>query len=156
MMKYIKSLFTVSFMMLAAQAAWAEEQSCEVIVVADVEGESQEALLAASKFLPADDFIQSVYDDEDGHMTTVDDLPIRAVMCRRDNIIPTLRDAPLLQTGLSLSLSQNFDSADSGLLTVYDDGKAFKSQYSGPPLTETQEAALADVLNIFDLQRAIK
>lgn len=134
----------------------AEDQSCEVIVVGVVDNETQEAIMAASHFLPADDFLDTVYDNTEGHLKTMNDLPIRAVMCERQNIIPTLRDVPLLQTGLSLTLSQDFNAAESGLLTIYDGGEDYKAEYSGPPLSEAQEAELTEMLKIFDLQRLVK
>ena len=63
------------------------------------------------QFADASIFLESVYDDEEGHLETSFDIPIRAVMCQREDLIPTMRDLPILQTGLPLSLSQDFVSA---------------------------------------------
>ncbi len=108
------------------------------------------------QFADASIFLESVYDDEEGHLETSFDIPIRAVMCQREDLIPTMRDLPILQTGLPLSLSQDFDSTTSGLLTLYDAGADFKAEYSGPDLSPEDEDKLRSTLEIFNFQKSIK
>ena len=67
-----------------------------------------------------------------------------------------MRDLPILQTGLPLSLSQDFDSSTSGLLTLYDAGTDFKAEYSGPDLSPEDEDKLRSTLEIFNFQKSIK
>jgi len=86
-------------------------------------------------------------------LKTAQNKPIRAVMCPRARLIPTMRDFPVLQTGLPLSLSENFDDPKAELLTVFDAGNEFKAEYSGPTLSPALEAELRDRLEIFNLQK---
>ena len=108
------------------------------------------------QFADASIFLESVYDDKDGHLETSSNIPIRAVMCRREDLIPTMRDLPVLQTGLPLSLSQDFDSSTSALLTLYDAGEDFKADYSGPDLSPKDAERLKSTLEIFNFQKSIK
>jgi len=108
------------------------------------------------QFSGAAQFFESVYDEIPGHIETLAGLPVRAIICRRDNLVPTMRDLPLLKTGLPLSLSQDFDSTTSGLLTLYDAGTDFKAEYSGPELSPEDRKSLGDTLEIFNLQKFIQ
>lgn len=142
-------LFAVSLASTALPVA-AQTSTCEIVLM------PQGGLVADGQFADATAFLDSVYDGEDGHVKTLGDLPIRAVMCQRDNLVPTMRDLPLLKTGLPLSLSQDFDSRASGLLTLYDAGADFKAEYSGPDLLPDDEKRLRDTLEIFNFQKFIK
>ena len=105
-----------------------------------------------SSYRPAGAFLSSVYDDQAGHIEDIDGHKIRAVFCQRRSAIPTLRDFPILETGVALSLSQNFDSASSDLtLTRFIDG-AFQATYSGPGLDPQEQLKLDDILEIFNFQ----
>ena len=139
---------------LLAPAATADDNiaACEVILLQDIKGEANEERMQVASYRSAVDFIASVYDEEDGHITKVDDLTIRGLICVRDNVIPTLRDFPIVATGIPMSLSQNFESTTSGLMTIYFKGETFQHKYSGPDLTETELASLTDALETFNLQ----
>lgn len=134
---------------VASMPAAAQAQDCEIVLL-PIGGKA-----ADGTFASAAKFLETVYDGKKGHMTSVDDVPIRAVMCRRDDLIPTMRDLPILKTAISLSLSQDFESKTSGLLTIYDAGEDFKAEYSGPPLSPREEKRLRDTLEIFNFQKSI-
>ena len=87
-------------------------------------------------FIPAEDFVYSVFDGEDGHMTEVDGHSIQAVMCKRRYLVPTEFDLRLIETRIPLYLSQNFDSPDSDLMAVYYKDEEFQYQYTGSDLPE--------------------
>jgi len=126
--------------------------SCEVILLQEIKDEEMQGSAQVASYRPAADFIASVYDDEDGHMTEIDDNTIRGVMCTRKSVIPTEFDFPIIATGVPLSLSQNFESTTSGLITIfYGDGK-FEYQYGGPDLTEAEQTMLDDRMEILNFQ----
>lgn len=149
-----RAIFSLLGLVLLAPSASSGDNiaACELILLEDIKGEANEERMQVASYRPAADFIASVYDEEDGHLTQIDDLTIRGLMCVRDNVVPTLRDFPLVATGIPMSLSQNFESTTSGLMTIYFEGGTFKHKYSGPDLTETEQASLADALETFNLQ----
>ncbi len=149
--KRITTGILMALMCPALAIAQEANTSCEIVLMPNDGG------VEDGQFADADAFLESVYDgNNDGHMTMFGELPIRAVMCQRENLVPTMRDLPLLKTGLPLSLSQDFDSSMSGLLTLYDAGADFKAEYSGPSLSPEDEKKLRDTLEIFNFQKFIK
>ena len=149
MMKTRLYLMSVLIWGVSASAS-AQSSNCEIVLM-PLGGSAAEGT-----FTDAEGFLDSVYDGEEGHLSSVADVPIRAVMCERGTLVPTMRDLPILKTGLPLSLSQDFDSNTSGLLTLYDAGKDFKAEYSGPKLSEDDEKELRSTLEIFNFQKFIK
>ena len=127
---------------LTPQALADNIANCEVILLQEIEDEEMKGSAQVASYRPAADFIASVYDEEEGHITEIDDSTIRGVMCQRRSVVPTEFDFPIITTGIPLSLSQNFESTESGLITIfYGDGK-FEYQYGGPDLTEEEQALL--------------
>lgn len=122
-------------------------EGCEIVLIEPV---AKGASLAS--YRPADDFIESIYDDAEGFLETVDSLKVRAVMCTRDRVIPQLRDFPILASGVHFSISNNFDSHDSQFMTVFYKAGTFQHKFSGPTLTEGEQIALRDVMEIYNLQ----
>ena len=149
MMKTRLYLMSVLIWGVSASAS-AQSSNCEIVLM-PLGGSAAEGT-----FADAEGFLDSVYDGEEGHLSSVADIPIRAVMCERGTLVPSMRDLPILKTGLPLSLSQDFDSNTSGLLTLYDAGKDFKAEYSGPKLSEDDEKELRSTLEIFNFQKFIK
>ena len=126
--------------------------NCEIVLIEQVTKEVERADAQLASFRPADDFLSSVYDGETGFQTQIDGLSIRGVMCQRAKILPTLRDFPVLATGIPLSLSDDFDRPDSQLMTIfYRDGK-FQYKYSGEDLDQTEHNKLVDIMDVFNLQ----
>jgi len=143
-------LFAAAFASAMAVPASAQSSECEIVLM------PMDGRAADGQFSDASTFLDSVYDGDEVHMESVGDLPVRAIMCRRDDLVPTMRDLPILKTGLPLSISQNFDSPASALLTLYDAGADFKAEYSGPKLSPADEKRLRDTLEIFNFQKFIK
>lgn len=142
----LRFIFSVSLLGFAISAS-AQSSECEIVLM------PEGGRTADGQFANAAVFLESVYDAEDDHLKISDGLPIRAVMCQRQDLIPTMRDLPILKTGLPLSLSQDFDSKTSGLLTLYDAGDDFKAEYSGPKLSPQEEDKLRSTLEIFNFQK---
>lgn len=122
-------------------------EGCEIVLIETV---AKGASLAS--YRPADDFLESIYDDEDGFQETVDSLKVRAVMCTRDRVIPQLRDFPILSSGVQFSISNDFDSHDSQFMTVFYKAGKFQHKFSGPTLSDGELIALRDVMEVYNLQ----
>ncbi len=124
---------------------------CEAVMIEEIkEGERTGAVVQT--FAPAVDVLASIYDDEDGHMAEIDGKPVKAILCERTDVIPTLRDFPILATGIPLALSTDFDATDSRSVTLYfKDGK-FHHVFKGEELDETDQAKLTDAMEVFNLQ----
>ena len=125
---------------LSTTAAADNVAHCEVLIIqviadAALDGEAQVVTYGS-----AVSYIESVYDNEDGHITHVADQPIRALMCNLNDVIPAESDYALIATGIPFILSQDFDSADTDSLTMFwRDGK-LDYVYKGYPLSsEAQE-----------------
>lgn len=133
--------------------AWADNiAGCEVVLMEKIAQEGLEGSAEVASFRPAEEFIASIYDDETEVLREIDGLAIRAIMCKRQSVIPSLRDFPIVATGTPFMISQNFDSTESGLTTVYfQDGK-FRSSYKGPELDAEMDAKMTDRMEVFNLQ----
>lgn len=150
-MTFIRRLFAaLSLCALLTPAAFAQSAECEIVLM-PAGGAPEDG-----SFADASAFLETVYDGEKGVMRAAGDLPIRSVMCRRDDLIPTMRDLPILKTGLPLSLSQDFESTTSGLLTLFDAGADFKAEYTGPPLSPEEQKRLRSTLEIFNFQKFVQ
>ncbi|WP_371396383.1 hypothetical protein [Fretibacter rubidus] len=147
---------SIFILALTVGTAALADDSCEIVTMDLTVSEKTEDNVRTAKFHDAKDFIDSVYDDTEGHIKEVDGKAVLAVMCERDTLLPQLRDLPLIKTGLPLSLSQDFDSTESGLLTVYDDGTAYRTDYTGPETLAPDTQKLKDVMEIINLQRLTK
>ncbi len=138
-------------------AASAQTQSdgangCEVILLERVMDQGQPGAATLVSYRPANDFLDSVYDDQPGIAHEMDGQPIRGLLCTRPSVIPTLRDFPILATGVPLSLSQDFDRPDSALMMLYYKDGQFQHSYKGPDLSSADQAALIDIMGIFNMQ----
>lgn len=134
----------------SAQAADAPD--CQILImealeVKDAAGEAQMA-----SFFPATDFITSVQDEISGHISEVNSQKIQALMCTRNDIIPTESDYGFLATGIPFVLSQDFDSPDTDSLTIKWIDDKFKYAYKGFPLSDEAQATLKDRLAEFSDQ----
>jgi len=123
---------------------------CEVVLMEQIKQEDSEGVTEIASFRPAADFIASAYDEDIDVLRKIDDLPIRAVMCKRQSIIPSESDFPIVATGIPFMISQNFDSTETGLTTIYFKDGAFRSNYKGPELSEAVEADLKARLENFN------
>jgi hypothetical protein len=135
---------------IAAAPAGAQSSTCQLMLLPSSAAQNK------AEYIDAADFLGRVYDGSQTPKKTAQNKPIRAVICPRARLIPTMRDFPILNTGLPLSLSENFDDPNAGLLTVYDTGAEFRADYSGPKLSPALEDELRDRLEIFNLQKLAK
>jgi hypothetical protein len=102
---------------------------CEVVVsneVVDAEG----GRMTVASYQSAEPFLSGVFDPKVPLTLEVDGSLIRGIICVRNDLVPTEKDYAVLATGIPLSLSQNFDSADSDILTVYFRDGAFAHKYT--------------------------
>lgn len=118
--------------------------ACEVVIMKPVLQEQGKAngdkpAMIAS-FLPAGDFIYSVFAGKVD--AEVDGQPIRGLMCKRMNVLPTEFDLKLVETGVPLYLSQDFDSPTSALMSIQTDNGRFIYEYKGPNMSKGDEESL--------------
>jgi len=125
---------------------------CEVVLMETIKQEGLEGTAEVASFRPAEDFIASIYDDETEILREIDGLPIRAIMCKRKSVIPSLQDFSIVATGTPFMISQNFESSESGLTTIYFKNGEFRSSYKGPDLDEDTAAEITERLEAFNLQ----
>jgi len=134
--------------------AWSTDSvsSCEVMMVEklDIDGEDKKAVMQS--FAPADDFLTSVYDAKTDIIREVEGRKIQAVLCQRSEVIPTLRDFQILASGIPMAISTDFDTSDSRSVTIYFKDSKFHSVVKGPDLSEDEQAELADMMSVFNLQ----
>ncbi len=125
---------------LSTTAAADNVAHCEVLIIQVIADAALDGEAQVVTYGPAVSYIESVYDNEDGHITHIADQPIRALMCNRNDVIPAKSDYALIATGIPFILSQDFDSADTDSLTMFwRDGK-LDYVYKGYPLSsEAQE-----------------
>ena len=125
-----------------ASSAWAGNVAhCEALIMQVLTDEGEGETQVAS-FRPAVNFLASLYDEEDGHLTEIEGFPIRAIMCRRKDVIPSEEDYPILATGVPFALSQDFDSPDTDSLTMFWKDGEIEQVYKGVPLSEEAQSIL--------------
>lgn len=123
---------------------------CEVVLMEKIKQQDNEGVTEIASFRPAADFIASAYDEELEILREIDGLPIRAIMCKRKSVVPGESDFPIVATGTPFMISQNFDSTETGLTTIYFKDGEFRSDYKGPDLSEKVEAELKARLKAFN------
>jgi len=115
---------------------------CEVVLMEKIDQEDNEGVTEIASFRPAADFIASAYDEETEVLREIDGLPIRAIMCKRQSVVPSEADFPILATGTPFMISQNFDSTKTGLTTVFFKDGEFRTKYNGPELSAAVKAEM--------------
>jgi len=144
--------FLIAALLLSVSApAWADNiAGCEVVLMEKIKQEDGEGVTEIASFRPAADFIASAYDDEVEVLRKIDGLPIRAIMCKRNNVVPSESDFPIVATGTPFMISQNFDSTETGLTTIYFKDGAFRSAYKGPDLSDEKATEMTSRLEDFN------
>ena len=133
-MRYlISALLLASVISIPAQAD-DNIANCEIVVQQSVEADAAENSAQIATFMPAGDFIFSVFGAKP-HMTEVDGKPIRAVMCKRGSVVPSEFDLKMIRTGIPLYLSQDFDAKDSALMSISKSDKGYAYDYAGPDMS---------------------
>ena len=112
--------------------------NCEIVVQQPIESGTEKQSAQIATFLPAGDFIFSVFDAEPEHLSEVDGKPIRAIMCTRSSVVPSEFDLKIIRTGIPLYLSPDFDAKKSPFLGISKiDGK-YVYDYIGPDLSKDE------------------
>jgi hypothetical protein len=122
-------LLTASLSFMSTVSLAAGSDGCEVVVSSEVVDADGGRMTVAS-YRPAEQFLAGVYDANTPLTLKEGGAPIRGLICVRNDLAPTEKDYAILATGVPLSLSQDFDSADSDILTVYFNGEAFAHRYT--------------------------
>jgi len=115
---------------------------CEIVIMRFIPDESGNGGMDLSTHGPADEYLTSIFDDEAGHLTKMRGDRIRALLCQRDDVLPTEADFPLLATEIPFVLSQDFDSTDTDSLTMFWRKTYFDYVYKGYPLSDEAETIL--------------
>lgn len=144
--------FLIGALLLSLSApAFADNiADCEVVLMEKIEQEDSDGVTEIASFRPAIDFIASAYDDETEVLRDIDGLAIRAVMCKRRSVVPSESDFPIVATGTPFMISQNFDSAETGLTTIFFKNGEFRSSYKGPELSAEINAEIVSRLASFN------
>lgn len=148
----MRALITALFLATCmSMPAWADNiAGCEVVLMEQIKQEDSEGVTEVASFRPAADFIASAYDEDVEVLREIDGLPIRAVMCKRRSVIPSESDFAIVATGTPFMISQNFDSTETGLTTLYFKEGEFRSIYKGPELSEDRQAEMKARLKDFN------
>lgn len=136
------ALAALTFAFFATPAQADNIADCEILLMEFIEDESGNGGMQVASYGPAEDYIASVYDDEPGHLEAINEAPIRALLCQRNNVIPAESDYALLATGIPFILSQEFDDTETDSLTVYWKLDHFGYVYKGDPLSDETQALL--------------
>jgi len=123
---------------------------CEAVLMEKIKQEDSQGVTEIASFRPAADFIASAYDKDTEVLREIDGLPIRAIMCKRKSVVPGEGDFPIVATGIPFMISQNFDSSETGLTTIYFKDGEFRSTYKGPELSAKTEAEMKVRLKSFN------
>ncbi|MEL6687280.1 MAG: hypothetical protein AAFP97_06645 [Pseudomonadota bacterium] len=124
-------------------------EGCEIVIVKEVV-DSDGGRMTVAAYKSAADFIKAAKSDAKSVSLEDDGAPIRGVICVRNDLVPAKADYAILATGVPLSLSQNFDSADSDILTVYFENGQFTHRYTSDyPMSSEFEDALNAQLKDF-------
>lgn len=131
---FAANLLFLSLLMAAPVAKAGNIADCEIILMETIEDENGHGGAQVASYRPAANFIGSIYDDTQENITELDGLPIRALLCRRNNVIISESDFNLLASGIPFILSQNFDSSESDLLTYFFKDGEFQYTHKGRDL----------------------
>ena len=149
----MKRILLASFLMaFAAPAAADNIAACELVLMEVIEDESGQGGGAVASYRPAADFLADLYTDDVEAPKEIDGHKIRAVMCARNDIIPTKSDFKILATGIPFVLSQNYESPESDLLTYYFKDGEFTYQHKGPEMSGETQFALDKRVAYFNAQ----
>lgn len=122
---------------------------CEIVVASEVIDADGGRMTVAS-YRSADSFLTGVYDPAVPLSLKADGAPIKGLICVRNDLVPTEQDYAVLATGVPLSISQDFDSPDSDILTLYYGKRSFLHKYTSDyPMSPEFKAAVQERLSDF-------
>ena len=126
-----------------AHTAQAEDTpNCQILIMEPLEVKDAPGEAMVASYFPATEFIQSAKDEAPEHISDVNGQKIRALMCTRNDVIPTESDYDFMATGIPFVLSQDFDSSDTDSLTLYWKDGQIEHVYKGHPLSDEAQAIL--------------
>lgn len=125
---------------------------CEVVIMEKYNPGDNKQMMEVASFYPAINFIESIYNEDKKIISTINGFKIRALMCRRMDVVPKRIDYAILKSGVPLILSQNFDSSSSGITKIYYKNGKFNYTYSGPDLSDKDIKKIKINLNFFNSQ----
>ncbi|WP_298916068.1 hypothetical protein [uncultured Algimonas sp.] len=141
-------LLAAALFLPASAMAGAFDQ-CEIVVLEEVVDADGGRMTVAS-YRPADDFVAIAKQNPSDVSLDHNGAPIRGVICTRNDLVPQADDYAILATGVPLTLSQDLDSADSDILTLYFGGERFEHRYkSDYPMSDEFSTALEETLSDF-------
>lgn len=146
----MRALYMAAALLIMPSATLASGlDRCELVVSSDVIDADGGRMTVAS-YRPANAFLSSVFDPDVPLALKVDGSLIRGIICVRNDLVPTETDYAVLATGVPLSLSQNFDSADSDILTIYFRAGVFEYKYTSEyPMSDEFKTAVTTRLADF-------
>ncbi len=140
---------TTAILLTPTLAAAGDLSHCEIVVINDVVDEDGDHMTVAS-YRAADGFLTGVYDPDVDLVVEDNGHAIRGLICVRNDLVLTEKDYAILATGIPFSLSQDFDSSNSDILTLYFRDGAFRHTYmSDYPMSREFEEALLIQLQDF-------
>ncbi|WP_409432525.1 hypothetical protein ACJ3XI_09985 [Litorimonas sp. RW-G-Af-16] len=143
MKQLLRPTLSALFLATLAPSAFADNiANCELVLLEEIKDENGNGGTQVASYRPAADFLADVYTDGAEVNQFIGDLKIRAVMCRRASVIANEADFKVLATGIPFVLSQNFDSAESDLVTYYYKDGEFHYVHKGEDLSEIAQATL--------------
>lgn len=150
----MKKSFIILSLLLGAHSASASDNmaDCEAVLLQKVMLEGEPTGAVMQTYAPAANVLASIYDEEDGFQDEIDNQKVKAILCERTSVVPTLRDFPILATGIPFALSNNFDATDSRSVTIFFKDGEFQHIFKGTELSEDQQTELDDAMEIFNLQ----
>ena len=148
-----KFIALLPLLMLPTYAAASDNMAaCEAVMVEQVKENGEPTGAVMQTFAPAVDIIASIYDDEDGFLNEIDGRDVKAILCQRSSVVPSLRDFPILKTGIPFAISTDFEAVDSRSVTIFFKDGEFQHVFKGAELSENQQSKLIDVMEVFNLQ----
>jgi len=139
--KFLTAAIMCAALIASALPAQADNiADCEILLMEMIPDESGQGGAQIASYRPAGDFISSIYNEDLEIVTHVGDLPIRALMCQRNDVVPVETDYAILATGVPFILSQDFDSSETDSMTVFWKEDKFDYVYKGHPMTDDAEA----------------
>jgi hypothetical protein len=150
----LASLLTLGYAAIPLAAHAASNADCEIVLMETISDDAGRGEAQVASYRPAKDFLISVYEKGAEPIRTINGEPIKAVMCKRADIIPTKKDFPIVATGIPFFLSQSFESQDTDLVTIFYKDGTFQQSYKGPGLSSETQTLLTDRLAMFDSMKA--
>ena len=135
-------LLPLALLLAPAVAAADNIAACEVVTLS----EESEAGFVAS-YHDASTYIAGLADPEIEGSAEVDGRPVRALLCRRASVVPSVSDLALITEAVPLSLSTDFDAPDSAIASFARDADGAVVLLKGDGLSASDRAGIQACLS---------